>query len=56
LEAEFFLWSVFGYGLDNVAPELVSSGPPPIGRQKANLDPFLFEVIKEFDQEVGQLR
>lgn len=57
LEAEFFLWSVFGYGLDKVAPELVSGGPPPIGGQKANLDPFLFEVIKEFaDQEVGHLR
>eukprot|EP00253_Pinus_taeda_P013587 PITA_13587 len=57
LEAEFFLWSVFGYGLDKVAPELVSGGPPPIGGQKANLDPFLLEVIKEFaDQEVGHLR
>merc|ERR1711915_352545 len=45
LEAEFFLWSAFGYG------------PPPIGGQKANLDPFLLEVIKEFAyQEVGHLR
>jgi len=57
LEAEFFLWSAFGYGLDKAAPELVSGGPPPIGGQKANLDPFLLEVIKEFAyQEVGHLR
>lgn len=57
LEAEFFLWSALGYGLDNVAPELVSGGPPPIGAQKANLDPLVLEVIKEFAyQEVGHLR
>jgi len=57
LEAEFFLWSALGYGLDHVAPELVSGGPAPIGAQKANLDPLVLEVIKEFAyQEVGHLR
>lgn len=57
LEAEFFLWSAFGYGLDKAAPELVSGGPPPKGGQKANLDPFLLEVVKDFAyQEVGHLR
>lgn len=57
LEAEFFLWSAFGYGLDHVAPELVSGGPPPIGVEKANLDPLVLNVVKEFGyQEVGHLR
>lgn len=57
LEAEFFLWSALGYGLDHVAPELVSGGPPPIGAKKANLDPLVREIIKEFAyQEVGHIR
>jgi hypothetical protein len=57
LEAEFFLWSALGYGLDHAAPELVSGGPAPIGAQKANLDPLVLEVIEQFAyQEVGHLR
>lgn len=57
LEADFFLWSALGYGLDHVAPELVSGGPPPIGAQKANLDPLVRQIIKEFAyQEVGHIR
>eukprot|EP00253_Pinus_taeda_P025405 PITA_25405 len=57
LEAEFFLWSSLGYGLDRAAPELVSGGPPPVGARKANLDPLVLEIIKEFAyQEVGHLR
>ncbi|KAF5738781.1 desiccation-related protein PCC13-62-like [Tripterygium wilfordii] len=40
LEAEFFLFGSLGFGLDKVAPNLTSGGPPPIGVRKANLDPF----------------
>lgn len=57
LEAEFFLWSALGYGLDKAAPELVSGGPAPVGAQKANLDPLVREIIEEFAyQEVGHIR
>ncbi|XP_057837730.1 ferritin-like catalase Nec2 [Cryptomeria japonica] len=57
LEAEFFLFGAFGYGLDQVAPELVSGGPPPTGAVKAHLDPLVQDVIKQFAyQEVGHLR
>lgn len=57
LEAEFFLWAVYGYGLDKVAPYLVQGGPPPKGAQKANLDEAVKDVILQFGlQEVGHLR
>ncbi|KAM3290654.1 hypothetical protein P3S67_018943 [Capsicum chacoense] len=57
LEAEYFLWSSFGYGLDVVAPNLPMAGPPPIGAQKANLDPLTQAIVREFaNQEVGHLR
>lgn len=57
LEAELFLWSSLGFGLDRVAPELVMGGPPPIGAQKANLDFLTRNIIEEFAfQEVGHLR
>jgi len=57
LEAEFFLWSAAGYGLDHVAPELPEGGPPPFGAQLAHLDSVVREVILEFAyQEVGHLR
>lgn len=57
LEADFFLWGGFGYGLDYVAPELVMGGPPPIGPRKANLDRLTQHIIREFGlEEVGHLR
>ncbi|KAH6826557.1 desiccation-like protein [Perilla frutescens var. hirtella] len=57
LEAEYFLWGALGYGLDRVAPQLVMGGPPPIGVQKANLDPITTNIIQEFGlQEVAHLR
>ncbi|KAK4381780.1 Desiccation-related protein PCC13-62 [Sesamum angolense] len=57
LEADYFLWSALGYGLDYVAPELVMGGPLPIGAQKANLDFLTRKMIEEFGyQEVGHLR
>lgn len=57
LEADLFLWSSLGYGLDQVAPGLVMGGPPPIGAQKANLDFLTRKIIEEFGlQEVGHLR
>lgn len=57
LEAEFFLWSANGYGLDVTAPQLVMGGPPPIGGQKANLDFVTHNIINEFaNQEIGHIR
>ncbi|PIA44447.1 hypothetical protein AQUCO_01700208v1 [Aquilegia coerulea] len=57
LEAEYFLNAALGYGLDEVAPELVLGGPPPIGVMKANLDNLTEHIITEFAyQEVGHLR
>ncbi|XP_049375279.1 desiccation-related protein PCC13-62-like [Solanum verrucosum] len=57
LEAEYFLWSSYGYGLDVTEPCLTKGGPPPIGGQKANLDPFTLNIIKEFaNEEIGHLR
>ncbi|XP_047963507.1 desiccation-related protein PCC13-62-like [Salvia hispanica] len=57
LEAELFMWSAFGYGLDHAAPELVNGGPPPIAPQKANLDPLTRNITGEFGlQEIGHVR
>ncbi|PKU79930.1 desiccation-related protein PCC13-62 [Dendrobium catenatum] len=57
LEAEFFLWAALGYGLDRVAPNLSLGGPPPIGVRKANLDPFVRDIVTQFGyQEVGHLK
>jgi hypothetical protein len=57
LEAEFFLWSSVGKGLDTFAPYLTKRGPPPIGVQKANLPPLLADTFFQFGlQEIGHLR
>ena len=57
LEAEFFLNSALGHGLDAIEPAFAAGGPPPIGAQKANLDPVTRKIIEEFGyQEVGHLR
>ena len=57
LEADYFLYGAYGYGLDKFAPELVMGGPPPIGAMKANLDKLTQHIIEEFGlQEVGHLR
>ncbi|XP_057778132.1 ferritin-like catalase Nec2 [Salvia miltiorrhiza] len=57
LEAEFFLWGAFGYGLDRAAPALVNGGPPPAAAQKANLDSLTEHMIGEFGlQEIGHIR
>ncbi|KAK6911577.1 hypothetical protein RJ641_023670 [Dillenia turbinata] len=57
LEADYFLWGALGYGLDDIAPELVMGGPPPIGVKKANLDALTMSIIHEFGlEEVGHLR
>lgn len=45
LEAEFFLFSSQGRGLDMLAPNLTQGGPPPIGVQEANLDSITRVVI-----------
>ncbi|CAN6300943.1 unnamed protein product [Urochloa humidicola] len=56
-EAEFFLHGAYGQGLDEIAPELVLGGPPPVGARKANLDEMTLSVIEEFAlQEVGHIR
>ncbi|KAJ6423603.1 hypothetical protein OIU84_024553 [Salix udensis] len=57
LEAEFFLNSALGHGLDAIEPDFAAGGPPPVGAQKANLDPVTRKIIEEFGyQEVGHLR
>ncbi|KAL5158026.1 Desiccation-related protein PCC13-62 [Glycine soja] len=57
LEAEFFLFRAFGYGLDVAAPNLTGGGPPPIGAKKVELDSLAKDVILQFAfQEVGHLR
>ncbi|KAL5795575.1 hypothetical protein ACOSQ2_000395 [Xanthoceras sorbifolium] len=57
LEAEFFLNSALGRGLDLIEPRFAQGGPPPIGARKANLDPLTNHIIEEFGyQEVGHLR
>ncbi|CAM6106327.1 unnamed protein product [Calypogeia fissa] len=56
LEAEFFLFGVFGEGLDKFAPWLTGGGPAPIGAQKANLDAQTADVFAQLGfQEVGHL-
>ena len=57
LEADYFLWGALGYGLDEVAPQLVMGGPPPIGAKKAELNELTLNIITEFAyEEVGHLR
>nr|GMD42212.1 desiccation-related protein PCC13-62-like [Ipomoea batatas] len=57
LEAEFFCWGSYGYGLDVLEPGLVDGGPPPKGVTKANLDFLTRNIFKEFcNQEIGHLR
>ncbi|KAJ4841566.1 hypothetical protein Tsubulata_037101 [Turnera subulata] len=46
LVAEFFVYGAFGVGLDVVAPGYAMVGPPPIGTQKANLDPPTQRIIE----------
>lgn len=57
LDGEFFSYGVFGNDLDSISPNLSQGGPRPIGGQKANLDPLVTEIIKEFAYEqVGHIR
>ncbi|KAJ4825524.1 hypothetical protein Tsubulata_041584 [Turnera subulata] len=57
LVAEFFVYGAFGVGLDVVAPGYAMGGPPPIGAQKANLDPPTERIIEEFGYEkIGRIR
>ncbi|XP_068309529.1 ferritin-like catalase Nec2 isoform X1 [Pyrus communis] len=57
LETELFLNAALGRGLDYINPNLTLGGPPPIGAQKANLDPLVRSIIEEFGyQEVGHVR
>ncbi|KAK6911579.1 hypothetical protein RJ641_023672 [Dillenia turbinata] len=44
LEADYFLWGALGYGLDDITPELVMEGLPPIGVKKANLDALMLSL------------
>ncbi|KAF9622835.1 hypothetical protein IFM89_034070 [Coptis chinensis] len=57
LEAEFFLFGALGYGLDIVAPDLVDSGYPPVGGEKANLQWFVRDLVVQLAyQQIGHLR
>ncbi|KAK8959209.1 hypothetical protein KSP40_PGU013960 [Platanthera guangdongensis] len=56
LEAEFFLFGAFGYGLDKEAPYLAAGGPSPIGARKADLTPLVRDIVAQFGyQEVGHI-
>nr|GLL21825.1 desiccation-related protein PCC13-62-like [Ipomoea trifida] len=48
LEAEFFLWGAFGYGLDKLAPNLSSNGPSPVGAKAAKLSLLVKDIITQF--------
>ncbi|KAG6552574.1 hypothetical protein Mapa_005772 [Marchantia paleacea] len=57
LEAEFFLHGALGYGLDKRAPKLAAGGPPPLGAEKAKLDPLVYDLVVQMGlQEVGHIR
>lgn len=57
LDGEFYSYGVFGNDLDSISPNLSQGGPRPIGGQKANLEPLVTEIIKEFAYEqVGHIR
>ncbi|KAI5058202.1 hypothetical protein GOP47_0026372 [Adiantum capillus-veneris] len=56
MEAEWFLWAAFGYGLHTVAPYF-ARGPPPIGVHRANLDELTHSISAQFGwQEVDHIR
>lgn len=56
LEAEYFLWAAYGYGLDKLAPYLPEGGPEPIGVQKANLTNATTDIVAQLGlQEIGHL-
>ncbi|CAK7348280.1 unnamed protein product [Dovyalis caffra] len=52
-EAEFFLYCALGQGLDAIEPAFAECGPPPIGPEKANLDPITSRIIEEFGYQEG---
>ena len=52
LKAEFFLNGAVGQGLNTIDPSLAQHGPPRIGTKKANLDPVVDHIIKEFSFQV----
>ncbi|KAL2610087.1 hypothetical protein R1flu_028660 [Riccia fluitans] len=57
LEADFFLFGAYGYGLDVQAPYLTGGGPSPIGGRKALLDPLTNDLVAQMGlQEVGHIR
>ncbi|KAK7264748.1 hypothetical protein RJT34_32358 [Clitoria ternatea] len=57
LIAELFLFGATGHGLDVEAPGLAQGGPPPIGAQKANLDPLVQDIMNQFGlQATGNIR
>eukprot|EP00897_Mesotaenium_endlicherianum_P003870 jgi/Mesen1/3510/ME000197S02524 len=57
LEAEFYFFSAYGYGLDGYNASYNGGGPPPIGGQKANLSASIFSVAEMLAlQEAGHIR
>ncbi|GER31443.1 desiccation-related protein PCC13-62 [Striga asiatica] len=57
LEAEFFLCGALGYGIDTASPGLSNKGPPPIGCKKANLSPYVRDIVTQMAyQEIGHLK
>lgn len=58
LEAEFFLYTAYGYGLDKFnGSQLNITGPSPIGGQKGKMGKFVEHIAKELGlQGLGHVR
>ncbi|KAL1320743.1 hypothetical protein HN51_065448 [Arachis hypogaea] len=55
--AEYLLHGALGFGLDEVAPNLVDGGPSPIGASVANLSPLVKDIFSQIGyQYVGRIR
>eukprot|EP00897_Mesotaenium_endlicherianum_P003871 jgi/Mesen1/3511/ME000197S02530 len=57
LEAEFYFFAAYGYGLDGYKPSYNGGGPPPVGGQKGNLSAPIRGVAEMLAlQEAGHIR
>ena len=57
LEAEFYLASAYGAGLDSFDGSLAGGGPPPQGGRKAALSSDVQQVAEMLGlQEIGHIR
>ncbi|GMY19025.1 desiccation-related protein PCC13-62-like, partial [Fagus crenata] len=55
LEAEFFLYGAYGYGLNKIAPNLTKGGPTPIGAKHGQMDKAIQSTVKGFPRPLLNL-